>query len=171
VLKSCDLMTSMTRELLLFARGETEILIRKMPLPQFVAEVDELLKQVTARTRIVVTTSIGYRGAVRIDEVKMKRALTNLAKNAREAMGDDGELFFGVEQKGDQIELVLRDSGPGLPPEIEARLFESFATHGKQGGTGLGLAIVKKIVDEHGGDIRVESTRGAGVTFRLRLPL
>jgi signal transduction histidine kinase len=86
-------------------------------------------------------------------------------------MGERGELLLTVDQIGDQVEIAVSDTGPGLPPEIEGRLFEQFATHGKKGGTGLGLALVKKIVDDHQGEIRVESRRGEGVTFRLRLPL
>ena len=55
--------------------------------------------------------------------------------------------------------MTFSDTGPGIPKEIEHRLFQSFVTSGKKGGTGLGLAIVKKIVDEHGGTITVHSSR------------
>jgi signal transduction histidine kinase len=155
VLKNCDQMTSMIKELLQFVRGESSILIRKVYLQQFMADVEDMLKHLAGnRDGITVTTSVGYRGAVRMDDLKMKRAIANLA-----------------EQIGDQVEIAVKDSGPGLPPEIEGRLFEQFATHGKKDGTGLGLSLVKKIVEDHGGEIRVESRRGEGVTFRLRLPL
>jgi signal transduction histidine kinase len=125
----------------------------------------------STRNGITVTARTAYRGAVRIDDLKMKRALANLVKNGLEAMGDKGELSVVVDQIGDQIEIAVSDTGPGLPPEMEGRLFEQFATHGKKEGTGLGLALVKKIVDDHHGEIRVESRRGAGCTFRLRVPL
>jgi signal transduction histidine kinase len=65
--------------------------------------------------------------------------------------------------------MSFSDTGPGIPKEIEHRLFQSFVTSGKRGGTGLGLAIVKKIVDEHGGTITVQST-SRGATFKMRLP-
>ena len=65
----------------------------------------------------------------------------------------------------------MSDTDPGLAPEIENRLFESFATHGKAEGTGLGLALVKKILDDHNGEVRVQSVQGKGATFRLRLLL
>lgn len=171
VLKQTDMMTAMTRELLQFARGETEILIRKVYLQSFVRDLKEMLAQIFRGSDIELELTLGYRGAARFDEVKMKRALANLAKNAREAMGQQGRFTVGIQQTGDQVELAVSDTGPGLPPEIENRLFESFATHGKEDGTGLGLALVKKIVDDHQGEIRVESKAGAGVTFRLRLPL
>src|SRR5262249_24998591 len=67
------------------------------------------------------------------------------------------------------VVITFTDTGPGIPKEIEHRLFESFVTSGKKGGTGLGLAIVKKIAQEHGGTISVNSTP-KGATFQLRLP-
>jgi nitrogen-specific signal transduction histidine kinase len=62
----------------------------------------------------------------------------------------------------------MSDDGPGIPPELQGRLFELF-TSGKKGGTGLGLAIVKKIVDDHHGQITCDSGP-TGTTFRIRLP-
>jgi signal transduction histidine kinase len=171
VLKQTGMMTSMTKELLQFARGETEILLRKVPLPGFLHDVEDMAKRIVAGTAIRAQTHLGYRGAVRMDEVKMKRALANLAKNAKEAMGAAGTITISVEAAGDQVEFVVKDDGPGIPAEIQGRLFESFATHGKKDGTGLGLALVKKIVEDHQGEVRVESMPGQGVTFRLRLPL
>ncbi len=172
VLKQTDLMTSMTKELLQFARGETEILIRKVYLHSFVRDVEEMLRQLFKDRNIELKVEMTYRGAARFDEVKMKRAVMNLARNAMEAMGDKGGSFtLTISQTGDQVEIAASDTGPGLAPEIENRLFESFATHGKAGGTGLGLALVKKIVEDHHGEVRVQSVQGEGATFRLRLPL
>lgn len=172
VLKNCDQMTSMIKELLQFVRGESSILIRKVYLQPWLAEVEDMMRRLAAgKPGVKVEARIGYRGALRMDDLKVKRALANLAKNAVEAMGEQGTLRLSVEQVGDQVELAVADTGPGLPPEIEGRLFEQFATHGKKEGTGLGLALVKKIIDDHHGEIRVESRRGEGVTFRLRIPL
>jgi signal transduction histidine kinase len=173
VLKQTDLMTSMTRELLQFARGETSIFLRKVYLHTFARDIKEMVDQLAKGKDIAVTVDLKYRGAARFDETKVKRAVMNLAKNAIEAMAGRGQqkkLDITIGQVGDQVELAVSDTGPGLAPEIESRLFESFATHGKQDGTGLGLALVKKIVEDHHGDVRVES-RADGCTFRLRLPL
>ena len=60
--------------------------------------------------------------------------------------------------------------GPGIPRELEGRLFESFATHGKANGTGLGLAIVKGLVEAHRGTVNVSSILGEGTTFTISLP-
>lgn len=173
VLKHCEQMTSMIKELLQFVRGDTSILIRKVYAQAFLKEVDEMVRRLAANKQgITVATKAAYRGAVRMDDLKMKRALANLAKNAIEAMEQTGgTVSISVEQVGDQVEFAVGDTGPGLPSQIEGRLFEQFATHGKKEGTGLGLALVKKIVDDHNGEIRVESKKGEGVTFRLRVPL
>jgi len=65
----------------------------------------------------------------------------------------------------------VEDTGRGIAPEIAARLFEPFATHGKQNGTGLGLSICKKIVEDHSGKITARSEPGRGATFIFTLPL
>lgn len=174
VLKNCEQMTSMIKELLQFVRGDSSILIRKIYVQAFLKEIDDMMQRlVQNRPNITVATKTTYRGSVRVDDLKLKRAIANLAKNAIEALGDrpNATVTVAVEQVGDQIEFSVADNGPGLPPEIEGRLFEQFATHGKKEGTGLGLALVKKIVEDHNGDIRVESKKDEGVTFRLRVPL
>jgi signal transduction histidine kinase len=67
------------------------------------------------------------------------------------------------------LSILVSDTGPGIPKEIEGRLFQSFVTAGKKEGTGLGLAIVKKIAEEHGGSVEVRPS-DVGATFELRLP-
>jgi signal transduction histidine kinase len=67
-------------------------------------------------------------------------------------------LTLHARLEGRELVISVSDTGPGIPPAIEGRLFQSFVTLGKEGGTGLGLAIVKKIVEEHGGSVRVRSS-------------
>jgi signal transduction histidine kinase len=102
----------------------------------------------------------------------MLRVVHNLARNAAEAMADRGGKFTITVKREKQPRALLvtfADNGPGIPKELEHRLFQSFATSGKKGGTGLGLAIAKKIAEEHNGTIVVHSTRN-GATFELRIP-
>ncbi|MCB0306877.1 MAG: HAMP domain-containing histidine kinase, partial [Calditrichaeota bacterium] len=82
-----------------------------------------------------------------------------------------GRFDFRVNDDGKVVTFHFSDSGPGIPREILDRLFDSFVTSGKESGTGLGLAIVKKIVDEHRGEIEIDSPAGAGATFRIKLPV
>ena len=95
-------------------------------------------------------------GTARFDEAKILRVVNNLARNAAEAMADRGGKFTIVvarDKSDGALVLTFTDNGPGVPQEIEHRLFQSFVTSGKKGGTGLGLAIVKKIAEEHDGTI------------------
>jgi len=65
----------------------------------------------------------------------------------------------------------VSDTGRGIPELIRGQLFEPFVSHGKENGTGLGLTVVQKIVQDHGGDVTVETTSPSGTVFRLMLPL
>jgi signal transduction histidine kinase len=171
VLRQFESLSEMTRDLLQFARGEVEVLLRKVYLQNFMPEVEELLRHVFDGSRVEVAVEQKYRGSVRMDPTRMSRVITNIARNAREAMPDGGTFTFAVEQVGESVLFTFSDSGPGIPEELEGRLFTEFATHGKEGGTGLGLAVVRRIVQEHHGDVNYESRPGQGTTFTVRLPL
>lgn len=164
-------LNQMTRELLRFARGESQILLRKVFLHKFIDEVADLLRQEFEDQAIDFVVDLNYRGEALLDPVKMKRAMLNLARNAIEAMPEGGQFRITVDTDDDHLCLTFEDTGPGIAPEIQDHIFESFVTRGKSDGTGLGLAVVKKIVDEHGGRIHFESVPGQGTTFFIDLPL
>lgn len=172
VVKQFRELNQMTRELLQFARGDTRILTRKVQLTRFIPEVQELLETEFADLGITLKVDLNFRGEVQIDPVKMKRAILNLARNARDAMPSGGEVTLAIEREDDHtFRIRLRDTGQGIPLSIRDSLFESFVTEGKAEGTGLGLAVVKKIVDEHQGEISFDSTVGEGTEFCFRLPI
>jgi len=170
VLKQFDVITAMQREVLEFARGERNILLRKVFLAKFFGDMEQQLAQQVAGTGVRVVMEIVDRSTARFDEAKMTRVVHNLARNAVEARADGGGTLTirCTREQGDLV-LSFADTGKGIPKEIEGRLFQSFVTAGKKSGTGLGLAIVKKIVDEHGGTIAVASSE-RGATFTVRLP-
>ena len=164
-----DLMASMTREILAFARGDTDLVVRKVYMNKYVEELATQLSAATAGRNIDFKLDAKYDGIAYFDEQKLLRVFHNLARNAVEAMPDGGKLTLGVDKTADQLIWSMKDSGPGIPVELRGRLFELFAT-GRKGGTGLGLAIVKKILDDHHGTIAVE-TGTTGTNFVLKLPL
>lgn len=169
ILRQFDLMSGMTREVLQFARGESNVLVRKVYLHRFIEELVTQLNHALAGRGIELEVDARYTGLAYFDEQKILRVAHNIARNAAEAMTGGGRFTVITDEVGDSILLEFRDNGPGIPPELEGRLFELFAS-GKEGGTGLGLAIVKKIVDEHGGEIHYESAAGQGTSFRVLLP-
>jgi signal transduction histidine kinase len=171
ILKQFDLMSSMTRELLQFARGESQLLVRKVYLQKWLPEVKAQLERELAGKKIELTVEDLYKGAAFFDESKMFRVIHNLARNAAQAMEDGGKFTITVDTDGPELAMRFADNGPGIPEAMLGRVFEAFATAGKRDGTGLGLAIVKKIVDEHGGRVTYETKRGVGTTFHVMLPL
>ncbi|GAC1531039.1 MAG: hypothetical protein NVS3B10_26780 [Polyangiales bacterium] len=173
VLRQFDHIAAMQREVLDFARGERTVLLRRVYVAKFFDDLAEQLRRDLARKHapVELVMELRDRGTARFDEPKMLRALHNLTRNAVEAMGERGGTLTIVVARDPEgaLTIAVRDTGPGIPPEIEERLFESFVTAGKKTGTGLGLAIVKKIAEDHGGTIAAKSTP-QGATFTLRLP-
>jgi signal transduction histidine kinase len=98
----------------------------------------------------------------------LRRAFSNILRNAVEACQSTGELEITARAEKDGALVSIRDHGPGIPPALEGRVFDPYCT-GKEGGTGLGLALAKQTVELHRGSIAVERTPGGGATFVLRL--
>ncbi|HEY6077202.1 MAG TPA: ATP-binding protein, partial [Polyangiaceae bacterium] len=106
------------------------------------------------------------------DRDQVIQVVTNLVQNAQQALGDraGGRVTVRLAREQDKLLLSVRDNGPGVAPELRARLFEPYVT-GKAEGTGLGLAIVQRIVVEHGGEISFDDAPGGGALFVVKLPL
>jgi signal transduction histidine kinase len=107
--------------------------------------------------------------AVRADRDQLRQVFWNLFLNAVQAMGEQGELRVDTQSEGSAVQISVQDTGPGISPETLGRLFEPFYTT-RAGGTGLGLAIVRRILEEHNGEIRVDSEPDVGACFTLTLP-
>ncbi len=170
ILKQFDALGAMQREVLAFARGETEVFARKVFVDQFLGELRARLETELRESDVELCIVASPRMVAYFDAERVTRALQNLVRNAAEAMATGGGMVtVAAEESGGALVIKVSDTGPGIPPEIEARLFQSFVTAGKKDGTGLGLAIVKRIVEEHGGTIAVSSVP-RGACFVMRLP-
>ena len=105
------------------------------------------------------------------DFKKLDRAFHNLLQNACEAApAESGSVQIIARGMNNHVDISVTDNGPGIPDSIRADVFQPFVTCGKEGGTGLGLAVVQKIVRDHDGDIKVETTGRDGTTFKVSLP-
>lgn len=171
ILKQIDIVSSMTKDLLAFARGERTILIRKVYVETFLEDIRRSLEKELEGSGVELIVDLRYRGAARFDETKLRRVFHNIARNARDAMPGGGRFTITVSKVGDELVLAFSDTGTGIPREVADKIFEPFATAGKAGGTGLGLAMVKQIADEHGGSVSYVSAPKRGTTFTFRLPL
>ncbi len=105
------------------------------------------------------------------DPKKLERVFHNLLLNACEALPpDSGKIEIRTRETREGLEIRVADNGPGIPESIRASVFQPFVSYGKENGTGLGLAVVQKIVQDHGGAVKIESTGEAGTVFAITLP-
>ncbi len=106
--------------------------------------------------------------SVSVDRDQMIRALDNIIRNAFQA--DATIVTIGARQRGRNVDILIKDDGPGLPPRAREHLFKPFAGSARPGGTGLGLAIAREIAMAHRGDLALASSGADGTTFRLTVP-
>ena len=109
------------------------------------------------------------------DRIQIQQVLVNLIRNAADAMAAHGaerrDLLISTQMARDNlIEIAVRDSGPGVAPEMLERLFSPFATT-KREGLGFGLPISRRIIEAHGGVLSAESAPDGGAIFRFTLPV
>src|SRR5208282_4703682 len=141
---------------------------------EVVAELDRAIAQVFP-SAVPTQIKIHREYAAHFPPLLMQRGhlseiLVNLLQNAREALGQKGNVFVAADCRRDySIEVSVRDDGPGVPPDKTERIFEAYYTT-KEKGTGLGLAIVKHNVELYGGTVRLESKSGHGAKFLLFFP-
>lgn len=113
-------------------------------------------------------------GELMVDRIRLQQIIHNLLSNAVKFTPEGGLVTVTARQIGLEVEITVRDTGVGIPPEDHQRIFEVYeqagTAEGRQKGTGLGLAITKRLVELHGGSIRVESQPGQGSAFIVRLP-
>jgi C4-dicarboxylate-specific signal transduction histidine kinase len=125
--------------------------------------------QVRVRTKLTATSPL-----VVGDRVQLQQVMLNLILNGKESMNRPGwqqrDLVISTENtRPDEITVAVRDSGPGLDPQDQERLFDTFFTT-KEDGIGLGLSISRTIVEAHGGRLWATANEEAGATFQFTLP-
>jgi signal transduction histidine kinase len=169
--KAADGMLSMTQELLDYARGDTSLKKTDCSVWHLLDQLNEQALQLLPGQNVRLIKHVRYEGNLEIDVPRFVRVISNLIKNAREAMASGGILTLDIERDGEQAVLRVADTGCGMSPEVLAQIFEPFFTHGKKNGTGLGMAIARSVIDAHGGQISVRSVQGSGTTVEVRVPI
>jgi len=172
---------ALTRQLLVFSRRQTVQAV-VLDLNQVVSDTDKMLRRLIDENIELTIVQGPDLGNIRADAGYVGQVLMNLVVNARDALPQGGlitvetrNLTLAAENAGtsagDYVMLVVSDSGPGMTPEVKARLFEAFFTTKPKGkGTGLGLATCQTIVKQCDGHIDVESEPGLGSTFKVYFP-
>jgi len=120
--------------------------------------------------QLVIEFSLGEKPRkIQGNPTQLRQVFQNIADNAIEAMEESGKLRIQLRGGAGPVEIVFEDTGPGIPPDKVARIFEPFYTE-KAGGVGMGLAICMRIITAHDGVIQVASRSGGGTSMIVRLP-
>ena len=183
IVSSVDRLERMTGETLDFVRGSTKLVRRTVVLTTLVKElaagVFEELPSLDVTTDLDLPAGV----SAALDVDKLRRAISNIAANACDAMGGHGRLCLkarleqapaGRNPGEPWLALLIADEGPGVADAIRDKLFQPFATFGKKKGTGLGLAVSRRFVEDHGGTLELlpnPRSPDHGARFRIALPL
>jgi signal transduction histidine kinase len=139
-------------------------------VPEIMESVLRMASDRLRNQRISVRREFRESSAIAVDPDMIRRAVVNLVGNAIDAMPDGGELFAAAGPSGDgRYELVIGDTGAGIPETNRGKVFEPYFTT-KTSGLGLGLVLTRKIVEAHGGEIVVDSQPGRGTLICVFLP-
>ncbi|WP_298864360.1 PAS domain S-box protein [uncultured Sulfitobacter sp.] len=184
-LSSAELGADLTSRLMVFAR-RSHLTPQTANLRDLCTDTLQLLKRTLGANFRIRTDFADDLNLVEVDPVQLQSALTNLALNARDAMGAGGELLVSVQNVsiddtymaqetdiavGDYVRLSVSDNGAGMTLEAQRRAFEPFfTTKADSGGTGLGLAMVYGFVRQSGGHVTLYSELGLGTSFGLYFP-
>lgn len=161
---------SLIEEFLSFARPRAPVM-RPLPLAAVIQRVDAFCEPELARHAVRLDIDDASGGAlVDGDEDHLYQACLNLVLNAIDAMQGGGTLHIQLNRVGDTVHAAFTDSGQGIPPDIQEKIFNPFFTT-KPHGTGLGLAKVFSVMESHDGRVECRSEAGRGATFILILPI
>lgn len=167
IYNSSRVINEMLRELADVSRGRISP-PETCRLSEVVGAAVDILSPAAAEHGVTIRVSVDESIELPLERARMERVFLNLISNAIEAMPAGGQVSISAVHKSDGLHVEVRDTGPGIPESVRARLFQPFVTSGKN-GLGLGLALSRQALLDHGGDLWAESN-GTGAHFHIRLP-
>ncbi|MGI9015195.1 MAG: sensor histidine kinase [Phycisphaerales bacterium] len=178
-------LRSILDDFLQFA-GHFKLAAESHDLAQLINELSDFFLPQCEQARVLLRVQVPHEPVnAFVDASLLKQALLNLLINAVQAMSPErrsqadtrmpsasrqGEIMLSLKRERDHTVIHVTDTGPGIDPEKLATIFRPYVS-GRPGGTGLGLSIAKRVVDEHQGELTVDSEVGRGTSFMIRLPL
>ena len=170
-------MTKLVSDLLTVARTDgkaNQMRLVRMNLVSAVQQTVRIMRPFAEKKDIVIDEELPKRVEIHADEQKIRQLILILVDNAVKYTPEHGRISVCVQEDRGSVKLSVSDTGIGIAPEHQERIFERFyrvdkARSRRMGGNGLGLAIAREIVEAHGGSIAVESEPGKGTTFHIRL--
>lgn len=152
-----------------FARPK-ELLPEPVDMNALLSRVSDLLSGEADVRRVFLEAKLADAPLISGDENRLRQVVMNLALNALEVAGEGGRVELLLQRSGDFLDVIIDDSGPGIPAENRHRIFEPFFTT-RAAGTGLGLPIVHSIVTQHDGTVTIEESPLGGARFVVKLPV
>ncbi|WP_120501258.1 HAMP domain-containing sensor histidine kinase [Roseovarius sp. EL26] len=147
--------------------------LNRFMLTDIVSDVIDSERLAVGDADVIFSQNIPYAMTIRADSEQLYRVISNLMRNARQAIlnsGKPGEINVSAHESNDDWRIRILDTGPGLPPKAQENLFTPFRGGVTKGGTGLGLSIADELLRGHGGSLQLESTSDNGSTFVITLP-
>lgn len=185
IMKAGERASMLTSQLLAFSRRQ-KVTPTEVDVNVAVHDIERMLQRLIGERLTLTTRTVAQPLPVMVDSGQLAQVLVNLVVNARDAMPNGGMVQVSTDRidlvavgdgqysgvpAGAWVVLAVQDSGTGMSPDVQARIFEPFYTTKAMGeGTGLGMSTVYGIVQQAGGRVLVESTLGAGTTVRVLLP-
>ncbi|MFN0249880.1 MAG: ATP-binding protein [Kofleriaceae bacterium] len=172
ILDAAESARELTRQLLAFGRKQV-LSLAIIDLNQVITQAIRMIARLVPASVRIETRFAPHGAPVRADASQMNQVIVNLIMNACDALHHGGRICCGTEYLEDEqmIALTVEDNGTGMDEQTVTQIFDPFFTTKELGrGTGLGLATVHGIVEQHHGTITVESTRGRGTKFTIKVP-
>ena len=155
--------------------GRLRLSLENVPVNRTFAEAFDIIRPLAEKKshKLIMAASTNFN--VKADSTRFKQILLNLIGNAIKFTPEGGKIELSASKVDESVRVEVRDSGPGIPPEEQRRIFEAFyrltQTDKATEGTGLGLAITQRLVELHGGKLGLESELGSGSCFHFTLPI
>jgi signal transduction histidine kinase len=167
IIARLDALNRIVQDLLVFARPR-ELRAEPTDLQALVLTTVEHLKRDPALHAVAIDVA-GQAAVVNVDAEQLQLAVQNVLMNASQAMNGAGAIHVAIARDGGTWRISVADTGPGMPPEVKAKVFEPFFTT-RSRGTGLGLPIARRVVEAHGGSIDVDTPASGGTVVSMSLP-
>ncbi len=171
LMKELERINYIIEEMLLLSKPGTPVM-KKVSMQDIINELLPLIthsSKFTEKDKLIFDVKLQPH-ILKVDEKQIKQVLHNLIRNSMEAMDGEGVITIYSQVHDDNYYLYIEDNGKGIPLHMQQSLYQPFSTS-KDSGTGLGLPIAQRILESHGGQIKLLSTSSRGTVFVIKLPL
>ncbi|AOP34750.1 histidine kinase [Leptospira tipperaryensis] len=168
--KETEALANLSLDILEFSKKRIILDLKSVNIGEYFNGVREDLELFFEGTGILLTFEILADGEVKLDPLRIRRLVLNIAKNAADAVGENGSFSVRIEKESQTLYIIFKDNGPGLSEDLKKAFYGSVIETKKPQGTGLGLSIVRKIALAHGGEVLLDSSPGKGSRFTILLP-